>query len=293
MSSLLGNTQKQEVGSNSTALQVHGNYYSGLSYRDIKDLCVDLIKENFPILQEQARVQSMQYIEEFALNFFNKLKDENYEILKERLKNPDVQASINSSIIHVARMTDKSHQEILCELLTEKIKEPEDEKNLILNDAIDVMVKISKNQIKFLTFIYLLRTVHKVIDYGNSSEIHPDTSIQYNYFENEIPQIIGDDIYKINTFLLSHKGLITGNSLEHYTTSLTTLLKNRTSIDIIEYENEQKIQDNDILSIKFPKLTKIIKTFGFDDINNFDHCPTTSIGDEIAKAYLKNCKILS
>ncbi len=170
MSSLMGNKQVQEVGNNSSAIQVHGDYKAGLSYRDVKDLCVDLIQANFPILQEQAKIQSMQYVEEFASKFFNKIKDQDYDNTQTRLKNPDVQASINSSIMHVARMTDKSHQDILCELLAEKIKEQEDEKNILLNDAIDVMTKISKNQIKFLTFINLIRKVYKVIDYGDRQE---------------------------------------------------------------------------------------------------------------------------
>lgn len=120
MSSLMGNKQVQEVGNNSSAIQVHGDYKAGLSYRDVKDLCVDLIQANFPILQEQAKIQSMQYVEEFASKFFNKIKDQDYDNTQTRLKNPDVQASINSSIMHVARMTDKSHQDILCELLAEK-----------------------------------------------------------------------------------------------------------------------------------------------------------------------------
>ncbi len=292
MSSLMGNKQVQEVGNNSSAIQVHGDYKAGLSYRDVKDLCVDLIQANFPILQEQAKIQSMQYVEEFASKFFNKIKDQDYDNTQTRLKNPDVQASINSSIMHVARMTDKSHQDILCELLAEKIKEQEDEKNILLNDAIDVMTKISKNQIKFLTFINLIRKVYKVIDYGDRQEIHPDPQIQFDYFENEIPQIIGNDIYKIDTFLLAHKGLIIGNSLEHYTTSSTALLKSRTQLDIPEYESEQKIEENDNLNTQFPKFTKIIKSFGFDTIDQFDHCVITSIGYEIAQAHLKNSKII-
>ena len=289
----MGNKQVQEVGDNSSAIQVHGDYKAGLSYRDVKDLCVDLIQANFPILQEQARIQSMEYVEEFAFKFFNKLKDEDYDNTQTRLRNPDVQASINSSIIHVARMTDKSHQDILCELLAEKIKEQEDEKNILLNDAIDVMTKISKNQIKFLTFIYLIRKAYKVIIYSDREEIHPDPTVHFDYFENEIPKIIGNDIYKVDTFLLTHKGLIKSSSLEYYTTSSPALLKLRTQIDVPEYGEKQKIQETDSLSIQFPKFTKLITSFGFDNITDFDHCPITSIGSEIAQAYLKNCKIIS
>lgn len=292
MSSLMGNKQVQEVGNNSSAIQVHGDYKAGLSYKDVKDICVDLIQANFPILQEQAKIQSMQYVEEFASKFFNKIKGQDYDNTQTRLKNPDVQAAINSSIIHVARMTEKSHQDILCELLAEKIKEKEDEKNILLNDAIDVMTKISKNQIKFLTFITLIRRFSKTIIYDDRTELHPDTKIHFDYFENEIPQIIGNDIYKIDIFLLKHKGLIDGSVLK-YTTSTPALLKLRTKIDIPEYQSEQKIEENDNLNMYFPKLTKLIKSFGFDNVEEFDSCVITSIGYEIAQAHLKNCKVIS
>lgn len=283
MSSLMGNKQVQEVGDNSCAIQVHGDYKAGLSYRDVKDICVDLIQANFPVLQEEARQISMQYVEEFGVKFFNRLVQEETEHVQERLKNPDVQAAINSSVIHVARMTDKSHQDILCELLAEKIKEQEDEKNIVFNDAIEIMTKISRNQILFLSLIYLLRSLGKQTN---------NPALQYHYYETQIPSFLGNDFYKIDTFLLGYKGLIRSESMQSYATPLTELLKSRTAIDIPNYATKEDIKDDDTLSTNFPKLTKIIKDFGFNNIKEFDSCPITPIGNEIAKAYLKNIGLL-
>ncbi len=289
----MGNKQVQEVGNNSSAVQVHGDYKVGLCYRDVKELCVDLIQANFPILQEQARVQSMQYVEEFGKKFFETLKDENPEFTQTRLKDPDVQASINSSIIHVARMTNKSHQDILCELLTEKIKEQEDEKNIIFNDAIEVMTKISKNQILFITFIYMIREIYPLRIAGDLVEMHPDFNIHYDYFENEILEILGENIYKVDTFILGHKGLIRSEALVNYSTPTTEVLTKRTNRSIPNYRGDEKIGDTDPICQIFPKFTKIIKDFGFESIKSFDSCPITNISAEIAKAFLKNKKALT
>ena len=61
MSKLVGDKQSQTVSDGSFAVQVHGNItYSGLSYNDVKDICVDMMRANFPILREDARKLSME-----------------------------------------------------------------------------------------------------------------------------------------------------------------------------------------------------------------------------------------
>ncbi len=48
MSKLVGDKQSQTVSDGSFAVQVHGNItYSGLSYNDVKDICVDMMRANF------------------------------------------------------------------------------------------------------------------------------------------------------------------------------------------------------------------------------------------------------
>lgn len=289
MSGIMGDKQTQTVSDGSVAIQVKGDLnYSGLTYRDVKEICVELIEANFPILREEAKTISMEYVEEFGKKFFDRLKHEDLEKTQERLKSPDIQAAISSSVVHVARMTEKSHQEILCELLTEKINETEDEKNLILNDSIEIMTKITKNQILFLVLIYLLRNITKLQKQGDIIVYHPDKLVHYNYFENEIPDLIGNEVYPIDSFLLAHKGLIRSQAFLKYELSLTQLLKNRTGIDFPEYQEDQKIEDDDEFSKHFPRLSQLLRQFNFYKLIDFDSLPITPIADEIAQAYLKN-----
>lgn len=290
----MGDKQTQTVSDGSVAIQVKGDFnYSGLTYRDVKEICVELIEKNFPVLREEARIISMEYVEEFGKKFFDRLKQEDLEKTQERLKSPDIQAAISSSVIHVARMTEKSHQEILCELLTEKINETEDEKNLILNDSIEIMTKITKNQVLFLVLVYALRSLTKSKIQGDTIVRHPDNSVHYNFYENEVPDLIGNEVYPIDSFLLAHKGLVRAQTFVKYEISLTQLLKDRTGIDLPEYQENQKIEDGDEFSKNFPKLSRLLRQFNFDKLADFDSLPITPIADEIGKAYLKNVGFIS
>ncbi|MDH2613423.1 LPO_1073/Vpar_1526 family protein [Acinetobacter baumannii] len=292
MSKLLGDTQSQEVSENSIAIQAGRDLNIGLSYRDVKEICVDLIEANFPILREEARQISMQYVEEFGRKFFERLQSEDSEITQEKLKDPDVQAAITTSVIHVARMTEKSYQEILCELLAEKIKNNEDEKNLLLNDAIEVMTKITKNQLLFIVFMHCLRNVWSVRTENGIKTLHPDPSVHFNYYENKIYEIIGDDIYKIDEFQLGYKGLAITNGLKSYTKPLNILLSERTGKPISDYSNDTIMQENDVFCSTFPKLSLMIRKFGFDKIIDLDSIPITSLSEIIANAYLKQINVI-
>lgn len=292
MSRLLGDTQSQEVSENSIAIQAGRDLNIGLSYRDVKDICTDLIEANYPILREEARQVSMQYVEEFGGKLFERLQLEEIENTQEKLKDPDVQAAITTSVIHVARMTEKSHQEILCELLAEKIKNKEDETNLLLNDAIEVMTKITKNQLLYIVFIHCLRNIFNVTTENGISILNPDSSVHFNYYENKIYEIIGDEIYKIDEFQLGYKGLAVTNGLKSYTLPLNKYLAERTGEPISEYNNEITMQENDIFCSKFPKLSLLIRKFGFDKIIDLDSTPITPLSQLIANAYLKQIKVI-
>lgn len=288
--SMLGDEQNQQVSNGSTAVQVGGNcYVFGMNYKDVKDICTDLFEANFPKLREEAKNISIKHIDSFSEKFFNRLETANQKIenIQERLTSPDVQAAINTSILHVARMADKSHQEILCELLVEKINTEEDEKNLLINQSIDVMSKISKNQILFLIFLYLLREIFPIKIINDIQQEDDDPSRYYNLFENMIPMLIGDDIYKVDQYLLLHNGLIRQGS--YYSIPLIDRLSKTTNVDLSAHI---QMEDGDVLNKSFPNLTRVIKHFGFDDIKMLDRLPLSLLANEIAIAYLRNKKIL-
>lgn len=289
MSKLLGNTQSQEASENSIAIQAGRDLHistSGLSYRDVREICMDLLEANFPKIRDESLAISMQYVEEFGTKFFERLIKEDPVSTQEKLKDPDVQAAINTSITHVARMTKKSHQDILCELIAEKINSPEEEKNLILNDAIEVMTKITKNQILFLVLVFSLRNLDIYDPASKIVSIHPDKMVHYNFYEKKLPELIGNDIYKIDTSLLIPKGLVNSNSLLGYKLSLPDHLMTKTQIKLTYVDNKNLHEENAFTN-HYPNISSLIQKFGFKTIKEFDRVPITPIAKEIASAYLK------
>ncbi|HEM8242546.1 TPA: hypothetical protein U2P84_002043 [Acinetobacter baumannii] len=291
MTKFLGDTQSQEASENSVAIQAGRDLHittSGLSYRDVREICIDLLEANFPKIREESLAISMQYVEEFGTKFFERLVKEDPDSTQEKLKDPDVQAAINTSIIHVARMTEKSHQDILCELITEKLNTSEEEENLILNDAIEVMTKITKNQMLFLVFITTLRFVSRGKQDHHRNSLHPDNKAQYDFYEKDIIEIIGDNIYEIDTYVLEYKGLIHTKNLYSYNVSLAQIIQESTGRQLLEPNSTKLLNNGLVFKINFPNLSRLLTKFGFKEISELDSLIMTPIARAIALAYLKN-----
>ncbi|MEN8301780.1 LPO_1073/Vpar_1526 family protein [Klebsiella pneumoniae] len=294
MSKLFGDKQSQTTSEGSVAIQAGGNVnYSGLSYGEVKEICTDLMKANFPILREDARQLSKEYVEDFGKKLFDKMVQENLGKTEEKLKNPDVQAAINSSVLHVARMTNKSHQDILCELLVEKINEGGDDDNLLINEAIEVTSKISINQIRFITFIHLLRNAYPTKKIDGKIVKDDDKNSQFNYLENTIANVIGDEIYPVDVNFLTSKGLcVSYTGSFKYQNSFPVIMKERTGRNISTFMTEKDITAGDELSSNFPRLMNVITKFGFNHVVLLDACLITRLSEIIASAYLRTKGVL-
>ncbi|MFL9556736.1 hypothetical protein, partial [Acinetobacter baumannii] len=123
-------------------------------------------------------------------------------------------------------------------------------------------------------------------------KLNPDTSVHFNYYEHKIYEIIGDDIYKIDEFQLGYKGLVIANGLQSYSTPLNKFIGERTGTSISNYNDEMEMQDNDVFCSTFPKLSGIIRKFGFKTIKELDRLPITSLAEVVADAYLKQINLI-
>ncbi|HDS9648235.1 TPA: hypothetical protein QH928_000907 [Klebsiella pneumoniae subsp. pneumoniae] len=294
MSKLFGDKQHQTASGGSVAIQASGNVnYSGLSYGEVKEICIDLMKANFPILREDARQLSMAYVEEFGKKFFDRIKAEDQEKSKEKFKSPDIQAAINTSVLHVARMTDKSHQDILCELLVEKIKEDKDDENRLINEAIEITSNITINQIRFITFIYLLRNVYPIKRVEGKVVRNDDKEVQFNHFENYIADVISDEVYSVDTDFLVFKGLcVMYTGAYQFHTALLSVLRDSTGRPVSPFMGEESIVDGDAFSSNFPRLASLIVKFGFNFAAKVDAIQITRLSEVIAGSYLRTKGIL-
>lgn len=196
---LLPDNQSQDVGDNSTAIQaqrdVHVSY--GMGYRDVKDICTDLFSANFPKLKEEAIAEAREHVQVYAESLMESLKSENPEVLSNRLKSPDVQFAINESVMQVAKQSSQEKSGLLKELIIGKIRTTDEEENILLDEAIDLLPKLSKNQLGFLTGIWVLRT--KLI-YQDHDEL---ARTILNHLKENVPK-------GFNNFVLDDNNLIQG-----------------------------------------------------------------------------------
>ncbi|MDC4272575.1 hypothetical protein NQ630_17970, partial [Acinetobacter baumannii] len=70
------------------------------------------------------------------------------------------------------------------------------------------------------------------------------------------------------------------------------LLSERTGKPISDYSNDTIMQENDVFCSTFPKLSLMIRKFGFDKIIDLDSIPITSLSEIIANAYLKQINVI-
>ena len=109
--------QKQDVGTNSTAIQVNGDL-TITPYQEIKAIFLDLFELNFPKVQQIASKIAQERIDKLLIELeksFSKHKD---SIDKEKFTEPSVQFEMQAIAIDVARRGEKSNIELLCELLS-------------------------------------------------------------------------------------------------------------------------------------------------------------------------------
>ena len=157
--------QEQKVGSDSTAIQAGGDVTitqnKGLSVAEVKELCLLFLRENFPILREEARKEAEENVQKFAVSLESKIIERSEEILLEKFADPDVQAAINDAVQANARKGERANPSILVDLIIERTSFTKDDfRDIVLSEAITVVPKLTKSQISYLSFIHYMTKMH-------------------------------------------------------------------------------------------------------------------------------------
>lgn len=153
--------QVQDVrrGADATQIGTQNNIY-GLSYRDAKELCSDLIKSELDIYKIEAEEIAKQRDENLLANFFERLSNERIEDkeIVEEFKNPDMQYSYVEAQKSYIRLGTKELEDTLAQLLVDRLKE----KNrtllqIALGEAITVVPILLPEQLDILAICFRLR----------------------------------------------------------------------------------------------------------------------------------------
>jgi len=148
--------QKQDVGDNSTAIQVQGDYH-GSSYTEIREIFLDLFQLNFPKIQEMAAQKAQERIDAMLEQLKQSFEKHKNDIDSSKFTEPAIQYEMQAMAIDVARRGEKSNVELLCELLSTVLsKDCPELIELISGEARRVLPMLSKSHIAYLSLEILV-----------------------------------------------------------------------------------------------------------------------------------------
>lgn len=199
---------EQEGGEDSTNIQAV-NYYGGLTYKDAKDIALDVFESNFHKLSTVAANVASDRAEKIVENYLGKLQQEKPESI-ENVNDPDIQYALFTAQKEYARSGDENIGDMLVELLVERTKVKErDFKQVVLNEAIEVLPKLNTIQLNILSILFVINYVH----FQSLNSIQALKDMLNHYFEPFILETTPSD----NQFLhLEYCGCI---NVERVTTS--------------------------------------------------------------------------
>jgi len=147
------------MGSGNQFVTGSGDITVGItSISDVRELVLFVFEENFPRLREIAEQVARKNIKKFEDVFVNRLKAELKSDDIKKLSDPDLQYILTESVMQAGRKDSNELRENLAYLLTERIKNHEDDlKSLVYNEAIETIGKLTIDELKIITLSFILR----------------------------------------------------------------------------------------------------------------------------------------
>lgn len=142
------------------------NVSTGLSYTDVRDVAMDVFRQNFVELREEAAKLAVERAEALVDTFLQGAKEQEIP-LNEVGRDPDFQIAMFAAQREYARTGDGDLEKVLIELLKERAKAAK--RNLVqivFNECIAVAPKLTSSQLDALALIFLLARTknHSVAD---------------------------------------------------------------------------------------------------------------------------------
>ena len=152
---------KQSSGDNSQNFQVSGDFSIGISASEARQIAIDVFKANYYEFSEKAAKKALERAEEITNNFIDQFYKRIPE-LEKKLEEPSIQSSIYNVQKEYAKTGQADLENQLLELLIERINSPEESlKRIVLDEALLILPKLTKDQINFLTLIVSLININQ------------------------------------------------------------------------------------------------------------------------------------
>lgn len=293
----------QKVGDNSNAIQVAGNFNAGNTTTEVIAICNLVVSTQMAALRQEAQEEARLRATEFGSEIVQKLSSEVEGMVMEKLRNPDIQYAINQSVIQVARKGLGAKSDLLKELIVSKIKNDQEEKDLLIDHALDVTPRLTTSEMKLISLIYNFRFCHKSIDdvnlielLSNEDENHSINNINKEFCRDVYNKIyntpsldfdrITDGIEKIqpvDLVMLNVKGCISSGN--HYERNYFEILQRNTGIELNN--------DEELLKKTFPYIVTLINKFNISTLSDFNKITISPLGLVIAENFLRARGFLS
>ena len=153
---LSGSKQTQTVSDNGVAVQATGDVimHAGLSITDVRLICSEYLRDNFPRLRETANETARKRVNEFASTLDKRLTIGNARPDLEKFADPDVQATLNDAVQAIARGGENASPTVLASLIAARVSEGTTAfKDLVLREAVHVVPRLTAQHIDCLSAI--------------------------------------------------------------------------------------------------------------------------------------------
>ncbi len=153
------NKQEASNVSNSIIQQANGDINNfGVSYNDVKEICRDVIRQEFQIVTNEAVDKLNRLIEEFQNRLIEKIMGLKDQKVIGRFKEPRYQFVLHDAIKEYAQTDNEDTKEDLVEVLIDRLQVEENStERFVVEDAIKIIPKLSFALTRFLGSILLRR----------------------------------------------------------------------------------------------------------------------------------------
>lgn len=150
--------QTQKGGPDSTNIQADQLIVvQGLSVADVREIALDIFKNNFVQLSEVARETAETRAREITETFLQKLKQDN-EAGLQRAESPDFQLSLLTVQREYARHGDQELADLLVDLLVDLTRQSSRSiTEIVLHESLSVAPKLTTDQLATLAIIFEFR----------------------------------------------------------------------------------------------------------------------------------------
>ncbi|MBC67423.1 MAG: hypothetical protein CL492_00725 [Acinetobacter sp.] len=293
---IMPNKQEQAVADGSIALQADQIkdviINNGVQIADIIPICRQIYDLNFPRLREEAARVALENVNSFSTALQASLSQNIEGVLLEKLADPDMQFCLNQSLQLVARHGEKIKPELLINLIQAKMAEDtNDFQNLICNQAINVLDKITIKHLHLIFFVGLVNNSlphislgHGALDVDDSFLIDIIKKIDklfcnfYSKFDRCLELEYSDSKY------LESLGIFNYDNMP-FSYSSFDILHSKLGNGILI--NGKKIKDTYLKEIVEKNSVKYFECLNlYNKIFKHNHVSLSFVGDAIMRSYL-------